>query len=171
MPTRKKTPASDLSALLKGLNEAGVEFIVVGGLAAVIQGVPVTTFDLDIVHRRTDKNISKMMKFLKAVEAIQRRPDENIIPLKETDLKGTGHVLLTTNHGPLDVLGAIENDQGFDELMPSAIAIDFKGSTTYVLSLQVLVDLKRESKIPEDQYRLQIYEETLRLAKKSADTD
>ncbi len=171
MPTRKKTQASDLSALLKGLNEAGVEFIVVGGLAAVIQGVPVTTFDLDIVHRRTDKNISKMMKFLKAVEAIQRRPDENIIHPKETDLKGTGHVLLTTNLGPLDVLGAIENDQGFDELMPSAIAIDFKGSTTYVLSLQVLVDLKRESKIPEDQYRLQIYEETLRLAKKSADTD
>jgi hypothetical protein len=171
MPTRKKTQASDLSALLKGLNEAGVEFIVVGGLAAVIQGVPVTTFDLDIVHRRTDKNISKMMKFLKTVEAIQRRPDENIRPPKETDLKGTGHVLLTTNLGPLDVLGAIENDQGFDDLMPSAIAIDFKGSTTYVLSLQVLVDLKRESKIPEDQYRLQIYEETLRLAKKSADTD
>lgn len=171
MPTLKKTPASDLSALLKGLNEAGVEFIVVGGLAAVIQGVPVTTFDLDIVHRRTDKNIGKLMNFLKAVEAIQRRPDEKIIHPKETDLRGRGHVLLTTNLGPLDVLGAIENDQGFDELMPSAIAIDLKDSTTYVLSLQFLVKLKRESKIPEDQYRLQIYEETLRLAKKSADTD
>ena len=49
MPSRKKNlQAADLSALLKGLSEAGVEFIVVGGLAAVAQGAPVTTFDLDI---------------------------------------------------------------------------------------------------------------------------
>jgi hypothetical protein len=34
---------SNLSALLKGLNEAGVEFVLVGGVAAVAQGAPVTT--------------------------------------------------------------------------------------------------------------------------------
>ena len=55
MPSENKKPrVSDLSALLKGLNEAGVEFVLVGGVAAVAQGVPVTTFDLDIVHRQTD---------------------------------------------------------------------------------------------------------------------
>jgi len=34
---------SNLSALLRGLNEAGVEFVLVGGVAAVVQGAPVTT--------------------------------------------------------------------------------------------------------------------------------
>jgi hypothetical protein len=44
--------AADLQALLARLCEAGVEFIIVGGAAAVMQGAPITTNDLDIVHRR-----------------------------------------------------------------------------------------------------------------------
>ena len=48
MSSKNKKPQTlDLSALLKGLNQAGVEFIVVGGMAAVVQGAPITTFDLD----------------------------------------------------------------------------------------------------------------------------
>jgi hypothetical protein len=51
MPTggRKPTSAS-LGEILEGLLEAGVDFILVGGLAAVIQGAPVTTMDVDVVH-------------------------------------------------------------------------------------------------------------------------
>jgi len=61
MPSRKENPqAANLSALLKGLSEAGIEFIIVGGLAAVAQGAPVTTFDLDIVHLQTDENTQKL---------------------------------------------------------------------------------------------------------------
>ena len=63
MPSRRESrqagQAADLSALLEGLCEADIEFIVVGGLSAVIQGAPVTTFDLDIVHRQTEENILK----------------------------------------------------------------------------------------------------------------
>ncbi len=57
MPTggRKPTSAS-LSEVLEGLLEAGVDFILVGGLAAVIQGAPFTTMDVDIVHN----NLLKM---------------------------------------------------------------------------------------------------------------
>jgi len=171
MPTRKKSQITDLSALLKGLNEAGIEYIVVGGLAAVIQGAPVTTFDLDIVHRRTVENVQKLMKFLKSVDAIHRRPDDKIVHPNETDLIGTGHLLLTTDLGPLDVLAMIEKEQGFDELMPATIEIDYKDHKTHVLSLETLVDLKRESEIPEDQYRLQVYKETLRLKKDSENNE
>ena len=68
MPTVRKPPVSDLNALLKGLSKARIEFILVGGIAAVVQGAPLTTFDLDIVHRQTDENIQKLMKFLESVE-------------------------------------------------------------------------------------------------------
>ena len=50
MLSRGKRIAPDLSAILEGLLQADVEFILVGGLAAVVQGAPVTTFDVDIVH-------------------------------------------------------------------------------------------------------------------------
>src|SRR6185503_18377276 len=42
--------------ILRRLADEGVEAIVVGMAAAVIQGVPATTWDLDIVHRRTVEN-------------------------------------------------------------------------------------------------------------------
>jgi hypothetical protein len=46
MPSHPK--AADLPALLATLCDSGVEFIIVGGVAAVLQGVPITTTDLDI---------------------------------------------------------------------------------------------------------------------------
>ena len=60
MPTNSKEPSGpDLGALLEGLIEADIKFILVGGLAAVIQGAPVTTMDVDIVHSQSPENISK----------------------------------------------------------------------------------------------------------------
>jgi len=48
LPSDKgKTENAGLSALLEGLINAGVKFILVGGLAAVVQGVPITTMDVD----------------------------------------------------------------------------------------------------------------------------
>jgi len=39
---------ADVGELLRRLAAAGVEFIVVGGAAAVLHGAPITTEDLDI---------------------------------------------------------------------------------------------------------------------------
>jgi predicted nucleotidyltransferase len=163
MPSKNKKPQiPDLSALLKELSEAGIEFVLVGGMAAVAQGAPVTTFDLDIVHRQTDENIKKLMKLLKSIDAYQRRPDDKIIEPDEKVLKGKGHILLTTRFGPLDVLAVIEEGRGFEELVTDTVEIEFQGFKVYVLSLETIVALKRGSKDPKDQYRLKLLEETLR---------
>jgi len=68
----------DLSAILEGLINAEVNFILVGGLAAVVQGAPVTTMDVDIVHSRSSENIIKLLAFLKSIRRISssfRRKD------------------------------------------------------------------------------------------------
>ena len=49
----------DFSALLFALHDANVEFLVVGGLAAVLNGTPVHTYDVDVVHRRTPQNVDR----------------------------------------------------------------------------------------------------------------
>jgi len=72
----RKTPTADLSALLEELLRANVEFILVGGLAAVIQGAPVTTMDADIVHRQSTENISKLFAFLESIHAAIGLPNE-----------------------------------------------------------------------------------------------
>jgi hypothetical protein len=54
MPSNsKKTKGADLSAILESLIKADIQFILVGGLAAVIQGAPVTTMDIDACGRKT----------------------------------------------------------------------------------------------------------------------
>jgi len=163
MPSIKKPPVSDLSALLKGLSEARIQFILVGGLAAVVQGAPVTTFDLDIVPRQSEKNLARLLQFLEAVDARLRRPDDKILKPQINDLMGGGHVLLTTHFGALDILARIEKGLGYDELLPSTVQIDFKGYTIQILDLETMVAIKRNTTDPEEQYRLKIYETTLRL--------
>jgi len=45
---------------LRSLFEGGVEFILVGGVAAVVRGAPINTFDVDIVHSRSPENVARL---------------------------------------------------------------------------------------------------------------
>ncbi|XXX72391.1 hypothetical protein WMF30_32565 [Sorangium sp. So ce134] len=46
-----------LADILHALVHHRVEFIVVGGMAAPLQGAPVNTLDIDIVYARSEENI------------------------------------------------------------------------------------------------------------------
>ena len=48
--------ALNLTSLVEFLLSEQVRFVLVGGLAAVAQGAPLTTQDVDIVHARTPEN-------------------------------------------------------------------------------------------------------------------
>lgn len=161
----KEAAGVNLTALLESLLQAGVEFILVGGLAAVVQGAPVTTMDVDILHHRTPENVARLFDFLQATAAIQRRPDDQVIVPRQEDLLGQGHHLLSTPLGPLDVLGAIEAGHTYETLLAHCVAVEFRGHTLQVLDLETLIQLKRESKEPKDRLRLLVLEETLRQLK------
>lgn len=118
------TTTPGLSAILDGLLHADVEFILVGGLAAIIQGSPITTLDVDIVHDRSADNISKLYGFLQSIRAVYRRPDDKIIELKKDELSGMGHTLLSTNLGKLDILAFIEEHKSYEDLRSQTIEID-----------------------------------------------
>ena len=163
MPTGSEKPNElDLSAILEGLLEADIKFILVGGLAAVVQGAPVTTMDIDIVHSRSSENISKLIAFLKSIDATYRRPDGKVIGPNERDISGMGHFLFTTRLGPLDVLAFIEQRKAYEDLLEHTVEIEFRGHIIRVLNLKSLVVLKKTSRDPIDKQRLIVLEETLR---------
>ena len=168
MPTSSAKPTSaNLSAILEGLLGAGVDFILVGGLAAVVQGAPVTTMDVDIVHNQSPENIAKLLAFLRSIDAFHRRPDDKVIRPQEGDISGMGHALFTTRLGPLDVLAVIEEGRGYGDLLEHTVEIEFRGHPVRVLDLKVLVELKRNSRDPKDRQRLPVLEETLRQVEES----
>ncbi|MBX3126318.1 MAG: hypothetical protein KF718_06355 [Polyangiaceae bacterium] len=61
---------TDFGGLIARLVDAGVEFIIVGGVAAAAHGAARTTLDLDVVYRRTPENLSRIVSALSQL----RRP-------------------------------------------------------------------------------------------------
>jgi len=167
----KNSTGANLSSILEGLIKADVKFILVGGLASVIQGAPVTTMDVDILHDRSPENIAKLFAFLKSIAAIYRRPDDKVIEPKEEDLFGRGHTLFATSLGPLDVLAVIEEGQAYEDLLDHTVEIEFRGYMIRVLDLKMLIELKRTSKDPKDKQRLPVLEETLRQLEEESGID
>ena len=59
----------DFRAVLATLAEGDVRSVLVVGVAAVLQGVPKNTFDLDIVHVRDAENARKLAGVLRSLES------------------------------------------------------------------------------------------------------
>ena len=159
---------ADVGELLRQLADAGVEFIVVGGAAAVIHGAPITTEDLDIVHRRTPQNVSRLKTVLDQLDAHVRELANRRLPPQESALLGEGHVLLSTRLGPLDCLGALIDGRGFEELLSNTESIEDEGVQFRIVDLPTLIDLKRKTGRAKDRLMLPVL---LALAEKLGGSD
>jgi hypothetical protein len=150
---------TDFAGALRVLSAHDVRFVLVGGVAAVLEGAPVTTFDLDIVHDRRRQNLERLEGALSALDAHYReRPD--IAPRRE-DLAGAGHHLLMTNCGPVDVLGAIGAGREYDSLLPLTVIIEIAGTCVRVLRLEGIIAAKEEVAGEKDRLVLPILRATL----------
>ena len=98
-------------AILLVLADHGVEFVVVGGVSAVLQGAPLVTSDLDVVHSRAERNIERLLQALEDLDAHYRTQPERRLAPNASHLRTAGHQLLATRFGPLDLLGEIGADR------------------------------------------------------------
>lgn len=141
---------ADLEALLLALHDGRVELIVVGGAAAVLQGAPITTLDLDIVHRRTADNVARLLAVLDRLDAFVREPGDRRLRPRADDLLGNGQINLSTELGPLDPLCQLHDGRGYDELL-SHTEIQTDGRIQIrMLDLPTLIDVKSATGRPKD---------------------
>jgi hypothetical protein len=103
-------------AILRQLKEAKVEFLVVGGLAAVLNGAPIDTLDVGLVHSRDLANIALLLPVLAAFDAIFRLQPERRLRPAASHLTGSGHLNLLTRYGPLDLPGTIGRGLSYQDL-------------------------------------------------------
>ncbi len=135
--------------ILIRLADEGVEVIVVGMAAAVLQGVPLATWDLDVVHRRTSENVERLLRVLRELEAVARHDPRRLRP-DATHLIGPGHVLMETKFGDFDCLGAIDGGRSFEDLLGQSELVDFEGRPLRILSLRELLAIKTRAGRPKD---------------------
>lgn len=142
---------------LKELLDAGVDFIVVGGLAAILNGAPIVTFDLDIVHRRTPENVDRLLAMLLARGAYHRLDLANrrLPPTREA-LLGRGHLNLAVGDANIDVLCEIAPQAAYEDLIDDVEAVPFHGRRLNVLSLGRLIRAKADAGRAKDRVALPI---------------
>lgn len=148
--------------ILLALRSADVEFVVVGGLAAVLNGAPVNTYDVDIVHSRDGANIARLLPVLDELDAVYRIQPERRLRPTASHLASRGHQNLLTRYGPLDLLGTIGQDLGYQDLVPHSVEMDIgEGIRVRVLDLETLISIKEELAGEKDTAVLPILRRTL----------
>lgn len=136
-----------------------VNFIVVGGVAAVLQRVPINTTDFDIVHARDMENIQKLVAALAVLGASFR--DNSSLEPSEADLASLQCLRLRTGRLDLDLMASLGENEGYAELLPETDRLEIAGHRVDVLKLEKLIALKRNMTRPKDRFMLVHLEATL----------
>ncbi|GAA1537641.1 hypothetical protein [Nocardioides humi] len=109
--------------ILGVLDEHGVEFVVIGGYAAVLHGASRPTSDVDVTPERSGENLARLADALGALEAKIRVDGlEEGLPFSTdaTALAGISVLNLTTRYGDLDISMIPNGTEGFDDLVRDA---------------------------------------------------
>ncbi len=157
---------AELSGLLELLLDSSVEFVLVGGGAAVIHGAPVTTLDIDIVHNREAANVDRLLQVLTSLDARVVDPAGRDLKPERVALTGPGQSLLRTRLGRVDVLGSLHDGQEYAQLQRTAETVDFEGRTLRVIDLQTLIAIKSSTGRAKDRLVVPIL---LELARRRAE--
>ena len=138
--------------LIKNLSRHEVEFIIVGGFAAVIHGVTLVTKDLDLCIPFSQKNCQSLLKALKELKPFHRM-DFNKKTLEDSaeNLCKYNNLYLGTNAGTLDLLGTIKGLGNYQELQPYTVETKLYGYSCKVADIEALIKSKKEMSSFKDQ--------------------
>ena len=146
--------------ILYALSDHEVEYIVVGGIAAILRGVPMHSNDVDVVYARDETNIARVMSVLAEIDAVVRN-DSRRLRIDASQLRSEGHKLRVSKLGVVDLLGALDPGTGYEELFADSTLIDVNGRAVRVVTLERLIAIKRALGRPKDRAMLMQLEATL----------
>ncbi len=142
---------TDFERLIGLLVESGVDFILVGGVAATVHGSTRLTLDIDVVYARNAANLDRLVAALEPFEPYPRGAPAGLpFHWDRRTLDRGLNFTLTTTLGDIDLLGEIIGGGAFDDLAADAIQIELLGQRCLCLSLDRLIDVKRAAGRPKD---------------------
>jgi hypothetical protein len=140
------------AAILDCLEDHGVEFIVIGGVAGVLHGAARLTYDVDLVYRRTSENIARLASALAPHQPYLRGAPPGLPFRWDADItirRGLNFTL-STNLGPLDLLGEVAGVGTFDDLLPFTVTGAAGKNECHFADLPALIRMKRAAGRPKD---------------------
>lgn len=144
--------------VLRGLADARVDFVLAGGTAVILHGVPRTTADIDIVPSLEPHNVRRLASVL---AGLGYRPRAPIDPagLADAEQRRIWHdeknmLAFSFWHPgrPLDAVDILFATRlGYPELVAGARALDIDGLRLLVASPRDLIEMKRGTGRAQDE--------------------
>ena len=132
----------DPALIIRALNRARVDYLVIGGVAATLHGCPEQTYDLDILYAATPENRSRLLTALREIEA------EWDQPLTDDLLQRQSVFALNTKHGDLDIFTSVPGIENFSAAASTANICNLAGQEVKMLDLQTLILSKEAAADP-----------------------
>ena len=147
----------DAPGLIEALNAAGVRYVLIGGVAAIILGSPSLTGDLDICYARDRPNLEALAAVLVGLHARLRGADPGVpFRLDVRTLAAGDSFTFETDLGDFGVLGTPSGTTGYEDLIRSAETYDLDGRTVTVASIDDLIRMKRAAGRPKDLIEIEV---------------
>ena len=144
--------------MLAALHDAGVQFVLIGGMAAVLYGDVGVTVDLDVVPARTPDNLDRLAAALRSLDARVRVADVPAFDCSAgffRNLSEDTTLNLTTHAGDLDLAFRPSGTQGYPDLKRDAVEIEAAdGVTILVASLADVIRSKEAANREKDRAAL-----------------
>jgi hypothetical protein len=156
-----------ITEMIVGLADAGVDFVLIGGVAAGVHGSTRVTFDLDICYSPEPENRRRLATLLTEWDAYLRGVEPGLPFVMDDRTLETSPVLtLTTRLGALDVLDAVQGVGPYPEVVKQSVKAEFAGRQILVLDLPGLLKAKRATKRPRDAEQIPELEALLALRRR-----
>ncbi len=148
-------PELDIQGLLEQLAAAGVDHIVIGGVAVGFHGYVRATKDLDVVPAPDRENLERLAALLRSLDARldgagDFDEDELPDPLDPDTLAQGGNWVLQTRLGRFDLMQWQGDRELWEMLSPAAVEVDLDGVPLKVAAFEDLVFLKQQAGRPSD---------------------
>jgi len=132
-----------LHLILRRLADAGFEFVVVGGYAAVLHGSAYVTNDLDICAVLSPENIGRLRAALGDMHPVHRMTPGKLSFLEDpVEGQAVMNLYLETDGGVVDVLGSVLGIGDYPRLVENAIEVELFGRKCRLMSLADLIAAK-----------------------------
>ncbi len=140
--------------VLRVLTRNEVEFILVGGVAAILQGSPLTTEDVDVVYLVSEENNLRLAQALEELSSHYLDPAGRHIEPDVTRLASMRLHLLKTSCGRVDVLRTVGKHLVYQDLVERSRVLDIAEFRVRVLNLETIIETKEHADRPKDRYQL-----------------
>lgn len=146
------------------LDRHGVQYVLIGGLAAVLHGSPLPTIDADICPAQGRDNLERLARALDELDACVRTADaaEGVpFPRDAMFLSRVALLNLVTRAGDLDISFTPAGTSGYADLATHASAVTLQGISVSVASLEDVIRSKEAANRPKDQRALPMLRQLL----------